>query len=75
MVNWMLVTIPAAVNQEGTHTKMPHVSTDDYMAVEVTETGHVKLTMDMGAATGKQALLFTLEINLKDTIFISNDVC
>ena len=54
---------------------MPHVSTDDYMAVEVTETGHVKLTMDMGAATGKQALLFTLEINLKDTIFISNDVC
>ena len=41
---------------------MPHVSTDDYMAVEVTETGHVKLTMDMGAATGT-FLFFSLEIS------------
>ena len=28
------------------------MSTDDYMAVEVTEGGHVKLTVDMGAHLG-----------------------
>ena len=31
---------------------MARVATDDYMAVEVTDSGHVKLTVDMGAHLG-----------------------
>ena len=38
-------------NEVDTYTKMPFTSTDDYLAVEVTESGHVKLIIDMGAAT------------------------
>jgi hypothetical protein len=36
-------------NVEDTHTKMPQISTDDFMAVEIVDGGRVKLTLDMGA--------------------------
>ena len=36
-------------NVEETHTKMPLTSTDDFMAVEINDDGHVKLILDMGA--------------------------
>ncbi len=36
-------------NEEGTHTKMPHTSKDDYLAIEVVEGGKAKLTIDLGA--------------------------
>ncbi|TRY60964.1 hypothetical protein TCAL_05712 [Tigriopus californicus] len=36
-------------NEEDTHSKMPHTSTDDYMALEVVEGGFCKLTVDLGA--------------------------
>ena len=41
-------------NVEETHTKLPSISTDDYMAVEITEGGYVKLTMNLGKMTLKK---------------------
>ena len=35
-------------NEENTHNKMPFISTDDYMAVEIISGGYVKLTIDFG---------------------------
>lgn len=37
-------------NEVGTHTMMPHTSTDDFMALELVEGGRVKLTINLGAS-------------------------
>ena len=36
-------------NIQGTHTKMPMSSTDDFLALEVVDSGQCKLTIDLGA--------------------------
>ena len=40
-------------NEEGTHTMMPHTSTDDFMAVELVEGGRLKVTIDLGAGVSE----------------------